>query len=143
MSDIGVLIQSYVSLQYPWAVQAAAGTFAIVNGIRIVAYVPQIVRAARDTNGAAALSFSTWGMFLVSHLTTAAYAVVVAGDFTMMLVFLGNSLACAAILAVTWSKRRAYRRQSKLPTAGPRSSNGPSARTDEDRSHMHRAPLWT
>lgn len=41
--------------------------FTLCNSLRVVAYVPQIVKAARDRSGAEAISFATWGLFLVSH----------------------------------------------------------------------------
>src|SRR5882672_11330656 len=50
--------------------------FTLCNSLRVVAYFPQIARAARDTSGAEAISFGTWGLFLVSHTSATAYAVV-------------------------------------------------------------------
>ncbi len=82
--------------------------FTIVNSIRIVAYLPQIIRAAKDRNGASAISYTTWGLFFLSHLTTIAYAIVCQGDGVMAAVFLGNALACLAIVGVTFMKRRKH-----------------------------------
>jgi hypothetical protein len=50
--------------------------FTVCNSIRVLAYVPQVWKAATDDNGAKALSYTTWSLFLVSHVTTAAYSVV-------------------------------------------------------------------
>ena len=40
--------------------------FTLCNSLRVVAYLPQIARAARDRSGAEAISVGTWGLFLVS-----------------------------------------------------------------------------
>jgi hypothetical protein len=87
-----------------------AGRFAAVNSIRIFAYVPRIMKAARDKNGAAAVSSATWSLFLASHLTTIAYAVLVLGDAVMAVVFLGNAIACVGILVVTSRTCRSFKR---------------------------------
>jgi hypothetical protein len=70
-----------------------------------VAYVPQIVRAAMDRGGAQAISLGTWGLFLVSHASATAYALVNKQDWTMASIFLGNAIGCAAILLIAAWKR--------------------------------------
>jgi hypothetical protein len=35
--------------------------FTFCNGLRFVAYVPQIIKAVRDQTGAEAISVGTWG----------------------------------------------------------------------------------
>lgn len=82
--------------------------FTLANGLRVVAYVPQIARAAKDRNGARAVSFETWGLFLVANASAIAYALVNQQDWTMALVFLGNAAGCAAILLVGLWKRSQY-----------------------------------
>ena len=81
--------------------------FTATNSLRVVAYIPQIARLARDRSGAAAVSFCTWMLFLVSHLTTSAYAGVVLSDAWMCQVFAANAMCCAAIVALTFTRRRA------------------------------------
>lgn len=81
--------------------------FAACNSIRIFAYVPQIYKAATDENGAAAISCTTWFLFLVAHLSTIAYALVNQSDWGLAACFAANAACCAAILAITVSKRRA------------------------------------
>ena len=48
--------------------------FAACNFIRLFAYLPQIYRTATDKNGASAISYTTWGLFLIANLSTIAYA---------------------------------------------------------------------
>src|SRR5262249_14253188 len=50
--------------------------FASFNSLRFLAYVPQIARAYKDQSGAEAISFATWALFLASHLSATAYAIV-------------------------------------------------------------------
>jgi uncharacterized protein with PQ loop repeat len=89
--------------------------FTVCNGIRIVAYLPQIHKAATDQNGASSVSCTTWTMFLVAHLSTAAYALVNRSDWALAGFFSSNAICCAAILVVVGWKRRDH--NSRLPRA--------------------------
>ena len=80
----------------------------ICEFFRILAYVPQMLTVAKDINGASGISYTTWTLFLMSHLTTIAYAIIYLGDLVMALIFLGNVLACLAIIAITFVKPRRY-----------------------------------
>jgi len=44
--------------------------FALLNGGRVIAYMPQIVCVYRCQNGAAAVSLLTWIMFTASNAAT-------------------------------------------------------------------------
>jgi hypothetical protein len=109
ISDLGLLTKVYAQIHYPWIPETVLSLFAAINTVRVIAYVPQITRAARDQNGATAISYTTWGLFFVSHLSTIAYALVCQGDALLALIFLGNAIACLAIIAVTFFKRRRHR----------------------------------
>ena len=85
--------------------------FTLCNSVRVVAYVPQIVKAASDRGGAQAISFGTWGLFLVSHASATAYALVNKQDWMMASMFLGNAIGCSAILLIAAWKRSQYRRR--------------------------------
>lgn len=84
----------------------ALAAFTTCNSVRVFAYVPQLIKIGRDTEGAAAISYATWGMFTLSHLSTVAYALVAVNDWKMAGVFVANTLCCSAILALTVYKRR-------------------------------------
>src|SRR4051794_16503536 len=84
--------------------------FTLCNSLRIVAYVPQMIRAARDRSGAEAISFTTWTLFLLSHASAAAYALVNKQDRTMAMIFIFNAAGCGAILAIAACSRSRYRR---------------------------------
>jgi hypothetical protein len=80
--------------------------FAACNGVRLLAYLPQVYKAATDKNGASAISRTTWSLFLVAHLSTIAYALVNRSDPWLALCFTGNALCCLVIVAVAWRKGR-------------------------------------
>lgn len=86
-------------------VEITLTVFAVSNSLRVLAYVPQILRVARDRNGATAVSCLTWLMFAVSHLSTVAYALVVVEDGPMAAIFGVNMLCCLLIIALTCYKR--------------------------------------
>ena len=108
LDDYGLSIKAYVSNNHEWLPAAVFGAFTVMNTLRILAYVPQMLKAAQDANGASAISYATWTLFLISHLTTIAYALVGPGDLVMALVFAANTLACLAIISITWVKRRRF-----------------------------------
>src|SRR5262245_61306904 len=82
--------------------------FAACNSVRVVAYVPQIVKAATDKNGASSISFMTWMLFLITHLSTVAYALINRSDWQMAACFAINAIGCVAILAIAYWKRRRH-----------------------------------
>jgi hypothetical protein len=91
------------------AADITLAAFTLCNSLRVVAYLPQITRAARDSGGAQGLSFATWSLFLFSNLSAVAYALVNKGDWTMAGMFLANTLGCTAILLIGGWKRARHR----------------------------------
>lgn len=87
--------------------------FTLCNSLRVLAYLPQIAKAATDRNGVEAVSFATWGLFLFSNVSAIAYALVNKGDWVLAAMFLGNAVGCAAILLVGAWKRARHRRRSR------------------------------
>jgi uncharacterized protein with PQ loop repeat len=87
----------------------ALGMFTVCNTARVLAYLPQIVKISRDTQGASAISHATWALFGLSHLSTVAYAILVADDWRMAAVFAANTLCCLLILGLTAWKRAAFK----------------------------------
>jgi hypothetical protein len=89
--------------------------FTFCNSARVIAYVPQIAKAATDQTGAQAISFTTWGLFLVSNASAVAYALVNKTDWIMASVFLANGVGCTAIILVGMWKRARYRKEQPQP----------------------------
>jgi uncharacterized protein with PQ loop repeat len=90
--------------------------FTACNSIRMVAYLPQILRAATDKNGASSISCTTWSLFLIAHVSTVAYALMNRADWGLAACFAGNAVCCLVILAVAYWKRRGHARRT-LPYA--------------------------
>lgn len=84
----------------------ALNAFTFFNAARVLAYVPQLLRIARDREGAKAVSCATWVLFAVSHLSTIGYALAVAPDPMMVMVFSANAAGCTCIIVLTILKRR-------------------------------------
>ena len=83
--------------------------FTVCNSLRVLAYAPQIVKAAADRGGVEAISFMTWGLFLLSNVSGVAYALVNMVDWTMATMFVGNAAGCSIILGIGGWKRLQHR----------------------------------
>lgn len=91
------------------AADLALAVFTAANAIRIVGYLPQIVRIARDPGPASGVSCTTWIIFGLSHASTVAYAWLSLHDWKMAAVFSANALCCLCIVGLTWAKRSRFR----------------------------------
>lgn len=85
--------------------ECSLGAFAILNTARLVGYIPQLMRIHRDANGAEAVSIGTWTLFAAANLATVSYAVIVADDAAMAIIFALNTFGCGAIVGLTVWKR--------------------------------------
>jgi hypothetical protein len=79
--------------------------FVTVNSARMLAYLPQIYAAWHCNEGARSISLVTWSYFALAHLTGTFYSLSVANDPKLAAVFVGNCLACSALVAVVGWKR--------------------------------------
>jgi uncharacterized protein with PQ loop repeat len=120
----------------------ALGVFTVCNTLRVFAYLPQIVKISRDTHGADAISYTTWALFGLSHLSTMAYAIWVVSDWRMAAVFAANTLCCITILGLTAWKRALFR-ASRKARGHKRAAIGPTGiiRTPAGRSSEAAANL--
>jgi len=80
--------------------------FTAFSGLRVFSYVPQIRKVARDTNGASAISYSTWAMWTGANTATALYAVTNLGDIYLACVSALYAGCCLIVIVVTLLKRR-------------------------------------
>ena len=81
--------------------------FAVLNGGRIVAYLPQIMCVYRDRNGAEAVSLLTWTMFTAANLATVSYSLTISSDFVVASIFTLNAMCCLAITCLVACRRAA------------------------------------
>lgn len=91
--------------------------FAACNFIRLFAYLPQIHKAATDKNGASAISYTTWGVFLIANMSTSAYALVNRSDWWLAACFACNAVCCLAILMVAYWKSLSHARAMQASPA--------------------------
>jgi hypothetical protein len=82
--------------------------FSLCNMLRLGSYVPQIVRVANDTEGAKAISYWTWGLWIAANGSTAAYALVNIADRVLFIISIMNTLGCLAVVGLTMLKRRQF-----------------------------------
>ena len=130
---------------------AALGLFTLCNTARVFAYLPQMIKIGRDTQGATAISYTTWALFGVSHLSTVAYAVFVVDDWRMAAVFAANTLCCLVILGLTAWKRAVFTATLKVLEAAVPSTEHPdlaaksrvtgTTQTNKSGSHQSRLRL--
>jgi len=80
--------------------------FTLFNGLRVVSYLPQIVRVARDENGASVISCTTWLLWTGANATTGLYAGINLDDPMLAAINWLNAFCCLAVIALTAWKRR-------------------------------------
>ena len=84
--------------------------FSLFNLMRLGSYLPQIIRVAKDTEGAKAISYWTWSVWICANASTAAYAAVNLADWALFVTSTLNTLGCATVIALTMLKRRQFAR---------------------------------
>ncbi|MGX9426548.1 MULTISPECIES: hypothetical protein [Bradyrhizobium] len=85
--------------------------FTVFNALRVISYLPQIYRIAHDTNGASAISYSTWFLWTAANGSTAVYSFSNLGDMTLGLTNGFNALCCAIVVGLTAVKHRQFQSQ--------------------------------
>ena len=80
--------------------------FTAFSGLRLVSYLPQIYKVARDRNGASAISYATWALWTGCHLSTGLYAIINLSDLLLGAASVLYALCCLAVIALTAAKRR-------------------------------------
>jgi hypothetical protein len=83
--------------------------FVVFSSLRIVSYLPQIFRVATDNNGASAISYATWSLWVGANVSTALYASVNLQDVYLASVSILYAVCCVLVIALTIFKRRLFR----------------------------------
>ena len=79
--------------------------FALLNGGRVLAYMPQILCVYRCRSGAPSVSLTTWLMFTAANLATVSYAITVSSDLVVAGIFALNAAGCLAITSLVALRR--------------------------------------
>lgn len=82
--------------------------FTCFNGARLVSYLPQIYRVARDANGATSISYLTWSLWTAANASTGLYAFANLGDLMLGVTHTINTLCCMMVLVLTACKRSRF-----------------------------------
>jgi len=85
-----------------------AWLYVATNSFRVFLYAPQIRAVLRATDGAAAISITTWGFWAFAHLTATLYGWFVIHDSAFCAIFVGNLACTAAVTLITIRKRLAW-----------------------------------
>jgi hypothetical protein len=82
--------------------------FTVFNALRLVCYLQQIYKIARDTTGARAISYPTWILWTAANSSTAIYSLTHPGNFTLARIYGLNALCCTIVIALTALKQHQY-----------------------------------
>jgi hypothetical protein len=85
--------------------EATLLAFTAFSGLRLVSYLPQIYKVARDPNGASAISYSTWTLWTASNIATGLYAAINLGDPLLAIASALYALCCVTVIVITAGKR--------------------------------------
>jgi hypothetical protein len=83
--------------------------FAAFSSLRMFSYLPQIYSVATDKNGASAISYSTWALWIGANATTALYAIYNLKDVYLASVSVVYAACCLSVIILTIVKRRRHR----------------------------------
>jgi len=90
--------------------------FVVFSSLRIISYFPQIYRVATDDNGASAIAYSTWSLWVGANVSTALYASVNLQDAYLASVSIHYAVCCVLVIVLTIAKRRLFRSRAHRKT---------------------------
>lgn len=109
-------------LEKPLASTLVGWLFVLANGGRLLAYIPQIIAAARCDTGAKSVSLLTWAYFAFAHLSALLYAAEVLHDQRSIWIFTGNLCVTLLLVGLLGWKRCEHTRRVAAPMAAQQRS---------------------
>ena len=102
--------------------------FTVFNALRLVCYLQQIYKIARDTTGVRAISYPTWMLWTAANSSTAIYSLTHPGNLTLAWIYGLNALCYTIVIALTAFKQRQYHAQiGQIPPGYPNAFDYASA----------------
>jgi hypothetical protein len=89
--------------------------FMICSGLRIFSYIPKIRRIAADKTGAAAISYTMWGLWTAAYVTAAVYAAAGLHNFWLAFASAIYAACCVTVVVLTALKRSGGRIRATSP----------------------------
>jgi hypothetical protein len=91
--------------------------FAFCNALRVVAYLPQMLKLCTYPGAAASFSHASWWLFAAANASTAAYGQLVVGDAVLAVLSAFSAACCGVLIGLAhWRRWR--------PLAAPASALG-------------------
>jgi hypothetical protein len=86
-------------------VDSVTWLYVVSNSLRVFFYAPQIRAVWKATDGAVALSITTWAFWTFAHTTAMLYGWLVIHDQAFAAIFMGNMAGAGAVTLIAISKR--------------------------------------
>jgi hypothetical protein len=95
-------------IEIPTIVTLITWLYMGANTGRLVAYLPQMWKALKCTDGAVSISIITWLYFTFSFGAGTLYSKYILKDFNTTLLFASNLIACLVLVSILIWKRTTY-----------------------------------
>lgn len=90
------------------ALTLITGMYLLLNGVRVLSYIPQMYAISKEHNKVTAISLTTWTFWAAANFATAIYAHIEVHDTMLAIMNYGNGICCAIVVAMVLYKRKKY-----------------------------------
>ena len=85
----------------------------LLNSLRILSYLPQIITIVKGKDDSKSISVLTWSFWTFTNFVTVLYTTFVHFDYILILTNVGNTLGCGIVVFLVLYKRRKYKKVSE------------------------------